>query len=100
MYSIVSLFEMGTSLKGKNLPQEGENSFLYEQFFIEWKILFITLSDLPRMLLFVITHVRIMRNGCYANDSYTISIVPIAYVMTKYCKFRYFLENLIFANSI
>ena len=87
-------------LKGRNLLQEGVNSFLYEQFFIEWKILFITLSDLPRMLLFVITYVRIMRNGCYANDSYTICIVPIAYVMTKYCKFRNFLENLIFANCI
>ena len=40
-------FQMGTSLKGKNLLLGGANSFLYEQFHIVWKITFITLSDLP-----------------------------------------------------
>ena len=40
-------FQIGTSLKGKNLLPEGANSFLYEQFLIVWKITFITLSDLP-----------------------------------------------------
>ena len=40
-------FQMGTSLKGKNLLLEGVNSFLYGQFLIVWKINFITLSDLP-----------------------------------------------------
>ena len=39
-------FQMGTSLKGKNLLPEGANSFLYEQFFIVWKITFTILSDL------------------------------------------------------
>ena len=52
--SIVSLYKRGTSLKGKNLLPEGVNSFLYEQFLIVWKITFITLSDLPRMLLFLL----------------------------------------------
>ena len=45
--TVSSLFKMGTSLKGKNLLPEGANSFLYEQFFIVWKITIITLSDLP-----------------------------------------------------
>ena len=40
-------FQMGTSLKGKNLLPLGANSFLYEQFLKVWKITFITLSDLP-----------------------------------------------------
>ena len=40
-------FQMGTSLKGKNLLPEGANYFLYEQYLIVWKITFITLSDLP-----------------------------------------------------
>ena len=31
-------FQMGTSFKGKKLLPEGENSFLYEQFLIVWKI--------------------------------------------------------------
>ena len=44
--SIVSLFNMGTSLKGQNYLPEGANSFLYEQFIMVWKITFITLSDL------------------------------------------------------
>ena len=62
--STVSLFKTGTSLKGKNLLPEGEfeknlltegaNSFLYEQFLIVWKITFITLSDLPWLLLFLL----------------------------------------------
>ena len=33
-------FQMGTSLKGKNLLPEGAKSFLYEQFLIVWKITF------------------------------------------------------------
>ena len=45
---------MGTSLKGMNLLSEGANSFLYEQFLILLKITFITLSDLPWMLLFLL----------------------------------------------
>ena len=45
-------FKMGTSLKRKNLLPERANYFLYEQFFIVWKITFITLSDLPWLLLF------------------------------------------------
>ena len=45
---------MGTSLKGQNLLSEGANSFLYEQFLIVWKSTFITLSDLPLMLLFLL----------------------------------------------
>ena len=40
-------FQIGTSIKGKNLLPGGANSFLYEQFLIVWKITFITLSDLP-----------------------------------------------------
>ena len=39
-------FQMGTSLKGKNLLPEGANSFFYEQLLIVWKITFVTLSDL------------------------------------------------------
>ena len=45
---------MGTFLKGKNLLPEGANSFLYEQFLVEWKITFIILSDLPLILLFLL----------------------------------------------
>ena len=37
-------FQMGTSLKGKNLLPEGANSFLYQQFLIVSKITFITLT--------------------------------------------------------
>ena len=33
-------FQMGTSLKGKNLLTEGANSILYEQFLIVWKIIY------------------------------------------------------------
>ena len=51
---IASLFKTGTSLKGKNLLPEGANSFLYDQYLIVWKITFITLSDLPWMLLFLL----------------------------------------------
>ena len=40
-------FQIGTSLKEKNLLQEGANSFLYEQILIVWKITYITFSDLP-----------------------------------------------------
>ena len=40
-------FQNGNSLKEKNLFPEGVNSFLYEQFLIVWKIILITLSDLP-----------------------------------------------------
>ena len=47
-------FQMGTSHKGKNLLSEGANSFLYEQFLIVWKVTFITLSDLPRMLVILL----------------------------------------------
>ena len=43
----MSLFKMGTSLKGKNLPPEGANSFLYEQFLLVWKNTITTLGDLP-----------------------------------------------------
>ena len=67
--SIASLLKMETSLKEKNLLPEGANSFLYEQFLIVWKITFITLSDPAWMLLFFITHLRYLRNGCYANDT-------------------------------
>ena len=66
-------FQMGTSLKGKNLLPEGANSFLYEQFLILWKITFITLSDLFWILLVFITHVRNLRTGCFANDPGTLS---------------------------
>ena len=31
---------MGTSLKGKNLLPEGENSFFLEQFLMAWEIIF------------------------------------------------------------
>ena len=44
-------FQIGTSLKGKNLLPQGANSFLFEQFLIVWKVNIITLSDLPWMLL-------------------------------------------------
>ena len=47
-------FQMGTSLKGKNLRPEGANSFHHEQFLIVLKITFITLSDLLWMLLFLL----------------------------------------------
>ena len=40
-------FQLGTSLKGKNLLPGGANSFLYEQFLIVWTITFTTFSDLP-----------------------------------------------------
>ena len=41
-------FQMGTSLKGKNLLPEGANSFLNKQFLIVYgKLLLSTLSDLP-----------------------------------------------------
>ena len=42
-------FQMGTSLKGKNLLPEGANSLLNEKFFIYvyMKITFIKFSDLP-----------------------------------------------------
>ena len=55
---------MGSSLKGKNLLPEGANYFLYEQFLIVWKITFITLSDLPWMLLFLLRMC-----GCYTKAS-------------------------------
>ena len=45
--SNASLFEMGTSLKGKNLLPEGANSFLLEQFLMVWKVTFTTLGDFP-----------------------------------------------------
>ena len=45
---------MGTSHEGKNLLPEGTNSILYEQFPIVWKITFMTLNDLPIMLLFLL----------------------------------------------
>ena len=47
---------MGISLIGKNLiPGEGDaNSFLNEEFLIVWKLKFITLSNLPSMLLFLL----------------------------------------------
>ena len=48
------LFDMGTSLKRKNSLTEGANSCLYEQFLTVWKITFITLSDLPLMLQFLL----------------------------------------------
>ena len=47
-------FQMGTSLNGKNWLPEEATSFLYEQFLIVWKVTFITLSDLPSMLLFLL----------------------------------------------
>ena len=47
-------FQIRTSLKRKILLPKGANSFLYEQFLTVWKISFITLSDLPRMLLFLL----------------------------------------------
>ena len=50
--TIMSLFKKGTSLKGKNLLPEGENSFLQEQFLKVWKITFTTLGELPWVLLF------------------------------------------------
>ena len=52
--SIASLFKMGTSLKGKNLLPWGANSFLYDQFFMVWKITFITLRNRPWVLLFLL----------------------------------------------
>ena len=47
-------FINGKFSKGENLLAEGANSFLYEQFLIVWKITFITLNDLPCMLLFLL----------------------------------------------
>ena len=48
-------YQMGTSLKGKNLLPEGANSFLYEQFLRVRKITFITLSDdLPWMFIILL----------------------------------------------
>ena len=47
-------FQIGTSLKGKNLLPEGANSFLYEQFLVVWEITFNTLGKLPRVLLFLL----------------------------------------------
>ena len=47
---MTSLFKMGTSLNGKNLLPEGANSSL-------------TTLSVP----IFITHVRILRNGSYAN---------------------------------
>ena len=58
-------FQMETSLKEKNLLPEEVNSFLYEQFLIVWKIIFITL-----IVTIFITHKRNLRNGCYANDRF------------------------------
>ena len=50
--SIAPLFEMGTSIKGKNRTSIkeknlGANSFLEEQFLMVCKIIFTTLGDLP-----------------------------------------------------
>ena len=46
-------FEMGISLKVKNLLTEGTNSFFYEQFLKVWKTTFTTLGELPWVLLFL-----------------------------------------------
>ena len=61
---------MGTSLKGKNLLPEGANSFFLwavpystENYYyhIEWP---------PFYAAIFITHVRNLRNRCYANGQY------------------------------
>ena len=46
-YSILSLFRIGTSLKGKILIPEGANSFRSEQFLTVCKLTFTTLGDHP-----------------------------------------------------
>ena len=52
--SIASLFKWELLLKARICSHFGANSFLSEQLIIVWKITFITLSDLPWMLLFLI----------------------------------------------
>ena len=52
--TITSLFEMGTSLKGKNSLPEEANSFLLKQLLKVWKITFTTYGELPRVLLFLL----------------------------------------------
>ena len=70
-------FQMGPSLKGKNLLSEGANSFLYEQVPIVWKITFITISDLPWMLLFLL-------HSCVTSLT---GAMPMADVIYKYQNF-------------
>ena len=52
LYQAVILFNCVPYQNG--LLPEGANSFLYEQFLIVWKITYITLSELPWMLLFIL----------------------------------------------
>ena len=79
-------FQMGTSLKAKNLLPGGANSFLYEQFLIVREITFITLIKPPLNVTFIITHMRNLRNGCYANDNQTVYLN----VTYSYCIYRVF----------
>ena len=57
-------FQMGTSLKGKNLLPEEANSFLYEQFLILWKNTFYHYNWPPLNVTIFIMHVRNLRNEC------------------------------------
>ena len=84
--SVATLFKMRTSLKGNNLLlkfPEGVNSFLYEQFLLVWKITFITLSDLPWMLLFLLRTCI----TCVIGATPMVSInQDLLYSISKYCK--------------
>ena len=58
-------FQMGTSLKGKNMLPEGAYSFLYEQFLkrVVWKF-----TCTPLNVTIFISHLRNLRNGCFDNE--------------------------------
>ena len=78
---------MGTSLKGKNLLPEGANSFLYEQFLIVRKITFIALIKPSLNVTIIITHMRNLLNGFYANDSHTVYLNVTVFLLHIYIVF-------------
>ena len=55
-----------------DLLPEGTNSFLKEQFFKVWKITFTILGELPLKITIFIKHLRVLRNGSYANGTVEI----------------------------
>ena len=66
---------MGTSLKGKNSLPKGANSFLYEQFLIySMEHHFYHIKWPPLNVTIFTTHVRNLRNGCYANEDIVVAL--------------------------
>ena len=86
---------MGTSLKGNYLLPEGANSFLYEQFLIDrLENTFYHIKWPPLNVTIFITHVRNLRNGCYANVDHS-PIINMEALQDQYDqKYKMFSINL------